>query len=194
MIIVIDNYDSFTYNIVSYYQGKKKDIRVIRNDEQSIEQIVSQNPECIILSPGPKSPTEAGICLRLIQHSAAMKSPIPLFGVCLGCQALAQAYDAHIITAKKMYHGKVSHIEHDGKGVFSGIENPIVQTRYHSLVIDKATLSPEYEISAISEDGEIMGIRHTRLPFEGVQFHPESISSVHGTTILDNALSYMKRT
>ena len=188
MIIVIDNYDSFIYNIASYYQSKKKDIQVIRNDKQSVEQIISQKPELIILSPGPKSPKEAGICINLIQHVATMDSPIPLFGVCLGCQSLAQAYNANIITAKKMYHGKISSIEHNNKGLFRSLENPIVQTRYHSLVIDKNTLSNEYEISATSEDGEIMGIQHKSLPFEGVQFHPESIASVHGTMILDNAL------
>lgn len=185
MILVIDNYDSFTYNIVSHYQGQK--LNVVRNDEISVDEALDTNPSLIVISPGPKTPDEAGICLELIQRVAAMANPIAIFGICLGAQALARAFGASIVRARLLFHGKVSKITHDGQGVFTGIKSPMIQARYHSLVADENTLDADFVVSAKSDDGEVMGIRHRSLPFEGVQFHPESIASAGGTAILDNA-------
>ncbi len=193
MILVIDNYDSFTYNIVGHLQTRKKEVKVIRNDDENVEKILAYKPELLILSPGPKSPREAGICIDLVQAVARMEKPIPIFGVCLGCQVLAAAFGSSIVRANLLFHGKVSTITHDGTAAFKNLTSPMVQARYHSLVIEAASLSDDYRITAKSEDDEIMGIKHKTLPFEGVQFHPESIASVDGTCILDNAVEQVGR-
>ncbi len=185
MILVIDNYDSFTYNIVQYLGEMGADIKVIRNDELSVADILKMNPKQILISPGPCSPKEAGISVETIQQLAGK---IPILGVCLGHQSIGYAFGGEIIRAKNLMHGKTSQISHDGKGVFKGLPNPFRATRYHSLVINRANLPEVLEITAESEDGEIMGVRHKTLPIEGVQFHPESILTESGKALLKNFL------
>jgi anthranilate synthase/aminodeoxychorismate synthase-like glutamine amidotransferase len=183
MILVIDNYDSFTYNLVQYLGELGAEVRVFRNDELSVEKIGSLSPSHIVISPGPCTPNEAGITLATIKRVAGR---IPILGVCLGHQAIGQAFGGKVVRAKRVMHGKTSRIRHDGLGVFSQIENHFVATRYHSLVVERESLPACLEISAESEDGEIMGLRHRSAPLEGVQFHPEALLTEHGHTLLQN--------
>lgn len=185
MILVIDNYDSFTYNLVQYLGELGADIQVVRNDEISVNEILERRPTHILISPGPCSPKEAGISVDTIKELAGK---IPILGVCLGHQSIGYAFGGDIIRAKKLMHGKTSEINHDGKGVFKGMPNPFRATRYHSLVIKKETLPECLQVTAQSEDGEIMGVRHKTLPVEGVQFHPESILTESGKLLLKNFL------
>ena len=188
MILMIDNYDSFTYNLVQYLGELGADVIVKRNDEISIGEIETLAPERIIISPGPCTPTEAGISLDVIKHYAGK---LPLFGVCLGHQSIGQAFGGNIIHAKEVMHGKTSMMHHNNTGVFSGLSNPFEATRYHSLVIEKETLPDCLEITSWTETkegeiDEIMGVRHKEFKLEGVQFHPESILSQHGHDMLKN--------
>ena len=183
MILMIDNYDSFTYNIVQYMGELGADIKVERNDQISIEEIESLNPKKIVISPGPCTPDKAGISVEAIRHFAGK---IPLLGVCLGHQSVGAAFGGEIIKAGKLMHGKTSEVRHDGKTLFKNLPNPFTATRYHSLVLNRKTLPDCFEISAESDDNEIMGIRHKELPVEGVQFHPESILTTHGKDLLKN--------
>jgi len=185
MILVIDNYDSFTYNLVQYLGELGADIQVVRNDEITVDEILKRKPGRILISPGPCSPKEAGISVETIKELAGK---IPILGVCLGHQSIGYAFGGDIIRAKKLMHGKTSEISHDGKGVFKGMPNPFRATRYHSLVIKRETLPDCLEVTAQSEDGEIMGVRHKTLPVEGVQFHPESILTESGKLLLKNFL------
>ena len=190
MLLMIDNYDSFTYNVVQYLGELGADVQVYRNDAISLEQIEELAPDHIVISPGPCTPNEAGISVDVIKRFAGT---IPLLGICLGHQSIGQAFGGRIVRAGKVMHGKLSSIHHNGAGVFDGLENPFTATRYHSLVIDQQTLPDCLEITAWTEDGqgnrdEIMGIRHRELAVEGVQFHPESILSEHGHKLLGNFL------
>jgi anthranilate synthase component II len=185
MLLMIDNYDSFTYNLVQYLGELGQDVHVHRNDEITLEQIKAMQPEKIVISPGPCTPNEAGISVPLI-HEFAGK--IPLLGVCLGHQSIGQAFGGNIIKAKTLMHGKTSLIHHTDSGVFRNLPNPYTATRYHSLVIERATLPDCLEITAWTDDGEIMGVKHKTLAVEGVQFHPESILTEHGHALLDNFL------
>jgi anthranilate synthase/aminodeoxychorismate synthase-like glutamine amidotransferase len=187
MILVIDNYDSFTYNIVQYLGELGAEIEVVRNDEISVADIIKKKPDHILISPGPCSPKEAGISVELIQKLA---EKTPILGVCLGHQSIGYAFGGDIVRAKNLMHGKTSSIQHDGQGVFKGMPNPFKATRYHSLVIKKETLPKDLVITAESEDGEIMGVRHKTLPVEGVQFHPESILTESGKILLGNFLKF----
>lgn len=186
MILLIDNYDSFTWNLYQYFCELGADVRVKRNDELTLSQIDALKPQKIVISPGPCTPDDAGISLDVIRHYAGR---LPILGVCLGHQAIAQAFGATIVRAAKVMHGKTSPIRHTGQGVFQGLTNPLTVTRYHSLLIDPATLPDGFEVTAWSETQEIMGIRHTTWDLEGVQFHPESILSEQGHQLLANFLS-----
>ncbi|WP_144936818.1 aminodeoxychorismate/anthranilate synthase component II [Paenibacillus sp. 32O-W] len=183
MILVIDNYDSFTYNLVQYLGELREEIEVRRNDEIDLDGVASLRPDYLLISPGPCTPNEAGISLALIERS---KGEIPILGVCLGHQSIGQAFGAEVVRADKLMHGKTSSILHDGKTIFTGIPSPFTATRYHSLIVKRDTLPAELEISAETEEGEIMGIRHKEYPIEGVQFHPESILTDHGLQLLRN--------
>ncbi len=190
MLLMIDNYDSFTYNLVQYFAELKADIHVIRNDELSVDEIAALNPERIVLSPGPCTPNEAGVSLAVIERFAGK---LPLLGVCLGHQSIGQAFGGDVVRARQVMHGKVSPVFHKDQGVFAGLNNPLTQTRYHSLVVKRETLPDCLEITAWTalEDGsvdEIMGLRHKTLNVEGVQFHPESILSEQGHEMLANFL------
>ena len=185
MLLMIDNYDSFTYNLVQYLGELGQDVEVVRNDEKTVAAIEAMRPERIVISPGPCTPNEAGISLELI---ARMAGRVPILGVCLGHQAIGQAFGGRIVHAKTLMHGKVSRIHHGGRGVFEGLPTPYEATRYHSLAIERASCPAELEITAWTEDGEIMGVRHRSLPVEGVQFHPESILTQHGHALLRNFL------
>ena len=185
MLLMIDNYDSFTYNLVQYFGELGEDVRVVRNDAIDVEGIAALAPARIVVSPGPCTPTEAGVSLSLIREFAGK---LPILGVCLGHQAIGQAFGGSIVHAGRVMHGKTSNISHAGKGVFAGLPSPFLATRYHSLVIERASLPDCLEITAESEDGEIMGVRHKQLALEGVQFHPESILSEHGHALLKNFL------
>jgi len=186
MFILIDNYDSFTYNLYHYLGELGAEIEVHRNDKITVDEVLAKHPQGIILSPGPCDPDKAGICLELVK--AAAKEKIPLLGVCLGHQAIGQAFGGKVVQAKRVMHGKVSSIRHDGKGVFAGIPDGFSATRYHSLAVERASLPACLEVSAQSEDGEIMGLRHRTLPVEGVQFHPEAMLTEHGHAMLKNFL------
>jgi anthranilate synthase component 2 len=186
MLLMIDNYDSFTYNLVQYLGELGQDVKVVRNDELSIDAIEALSPERIVVSPGPCTPNEAGVSLEVIRRFAGR---VPILGVCLGHQAIGQAYGGQVVHAKTLMHGKVSQIHHTGKGVFAGLPSPYAATRYQSLAIERATCPADLEITAWTEDGEIMGVRHRSLPVEGVQFHPESILTEHGHDLLRNFLS-----
>ena len=186
MLLMIDNYDSFTYNLVQYLGELGQDVKVARNDEISLEEIERLVPGTIVISPGPCTPNEAGISLSLIARFAGK---IPILGVCLGHQAIGQAFGGKVIHAKTLMHGKVSRIHHAGKGVFRGLPSPYEATRYHSLAIERESCPAELEITAWTEDGEIMGVRHRSLAIEGVQFHPESILTEHGHALLRNFLT-----
>ncbi len=185
MITLIDNYDSFTYNLVHYLGELGATTRVYRNDQLSARDVVAEAPQAIVLSPGPCTPNEAGICLDLVGEAGLS---IPILGVCLGHQSIAQAYGANIVRARTLMHGKLSKIRHQGTGVFAGIENEFEATRYHSLVIEPASVPECLTITAQTDDGAIMGISHRQLPVHGVQFHPESIASQHGHKLLRNFL------
>ena len=186
MILLIDNYDSFTWNLYQYFCELGADVQVKRNDELTLSQIDTLKPQKIVISPGPCTPDDAGISLDVIRRYAGR---LPMLGVCLGHQAMAQAFGATIVRAEKVMHGKTSPIHHTGQGVFQGLTNPLTVTRYHSLVIDPATLPDGFEVTAWSETQEIMGIRHTMWDLEGVQFHPESILSEQGHQLLENFLN-----
>ena len=185
MLLMIDNYDSFTYNLVQYFGELRQDVKVFRNDEITLQDIEVLQPQYLVISPGPCSPNEAGISVAAIKHFAGK---LPIMGVCLGHQSIGQAFGGNIIHAKQLMHGKVSPVHHHDMGMFRGIPNPVTCTRYHSLVIERETLPDCLEITAWTEDGEIMGVRHKTLPIEGVQFHPESILTQHGHQMLDNFL------
>ncbi len=185
MLLMIDNYDSFTYNIVQYFGELGEDVRVYRNDEITIEQIEALNPDRICISPGPKAPAQAGISVEVLKHFAGKK---PILGVCLGHQAIGEAFGGKVIRAKQVMHGKTSLIAHTGVGVFKGLPSPFTVIRYHSLAIERASLPSCLEVTAWTDDGEIMGLRHREYDIEGVQFHPESILSEHGHALLKNFL------
>ena len=186
MILVIDNYDSFTYNLVQYLGELGEEIVVRRNDEIGLDEIAAMRPDHIVLSPGPCTPNEAGICLGLIER---FKGEIPILGVCLGHQAIGQAFGGEVVRADNLMHGKTSEIFHDGRTIFQGLPSPFTATRYHSLIVRRETLPDCLEISAETAAGEIMGIRHREYPVEGVQFHPESIMTEHGMDLLRNFLN-----
>ena len=186
MLLMIDNYVSFTYNLVQYFGELGETVRVVRNDEMTVPEIAGLGAQRIVLSPGPCSPNEAGVCLELLD---TLKGKVPILGVCLGHQAIGQAFGGRVVHAKTLMHGKVSLIHHEGRGVFGGLPTPYEATRYHSLAIERATCPRELEITAWTEDGEIMGLRHRTLPIEGVQFHPESILTQHGHALLRNFLT-----
>ncbi len=190
MLLMIDNYDSFTYNVVQYLAELKADVHVYRNDEITVEDIVALNPERLVISPGPCTPNEAGISMAAIEHFAGK---IPILGICLGHQSIGQVFGGDIIRAREVMHGKISPIYHNGVGVFKGLPSPYNATRYHSLVIDKNTLPDCLEITAWTQTpegdvDEIMGVRHKELNIEGVQYHPESILTEHGHALLKNFL------
>jgi len=191
MLLMIDNYDSFTYNLVQYLGELGAEVRVIRNDELSVEDALALNPDRVVISPGPCTPNQAGISVSLIQAAAGR---VPILGVCLGHQSIGQAFGAEIVKARAVMHGKTSPIHHADVGVFSGLGDPFEATRYHSLVIGAATLPPVLEVTAwtLTDNGErdeIMGVRHRELPVQGVQFHPESILTRHGHQLLNNFLT-----
>ncbi|HUI99391.1 MAG TPA: aminodeoxychorismate/anthranilate synthase component II [Usitatibacter sp.] len=185
MLLMIDNYDSFTYNLVQYLGELGEQVRVVRNDELTVDEIERLRPQRIVISPGPCTPNEAGVSLELIRRFAGR---VPILGVCLGHQAIGQAFGGRIVHAKALMHGKVSEIHHSGRGVFRGLPTPFRATRYHSLAIEREGCPPELEITAWTQDGEIMGVRHRTLAIEGVQFHPESILTEHGHALLANFL------
>jgi anthranilate synthase component 2 len=188
-VLMIDNYDSFTYNLVQYFGELGADVETIRNDAITVEEILGRKadarPDRIVISPGPCSPAQAGISVALIQQAAGK---IPLLGVCLGHQAIGAAFGGNIIRAQTLMHGKTSEIQHNGSGVFRGLPSPMTVIRYHSLAIEKASLPAELSMTAWTDDGEIMGVQHKTLPIHGVQFHPESILSEHGHAMLKNFL------
>lgn len=186
MILVIDNYDSFTYNLVQYLGELGADVEVVRNDAITVEQVRDLAPDGILLSPGPGNPDQAGITLGVIERYAGQ---IPMFGVCLGHQSIAQVFGADVVRAARLMHGRTSLIEHDGRGIFDGLPRPFTATRYHSLIVDPATMGAELEMSAWTGEGEVMGLRHRTLPIEGVQFHPESFLTDHGHRMLENFLT-----
>jgi len=186
MILVIDNYDSFTYNLVQYLGELGATLEVVRNDAVGVEAIVRMQPERVVISPGPGNPGQAGVSLEVIRRLGATT---PILGVCLGHQAIGEAFGATVARAKTQMHGKTSEIRHDGRGVFAGLANPLVATRYHSLAVLRETVPADLAVTATAEDGEIMGLRHRRHPVEGVQFHPESILTVEGKRLLKNFLA-----
>lgn len=186
MILMIDNYDSFTYNIVQYLREMNADLKVLRNDALTVADVEAMNPAAIIISPGPGNPDEAGISLALVKH---FTGKIPVLGVCLGHQTIGQVFGGKIIRAKRLMHGKVSEVTGDCKGLFQGIERPFKAMRYHSLAIEKESFPKDLIITATSEDGEIMGVRHVCHPTEGIQFHPESIMTPLGKKMLRNFLN-----
>ena len=185
MIALIDNYDSFTYNLAQYLGELGAQVRVFRNDQIAVDEVAALGPSHVVLSPGPGTPDDAGITLALI---ARLAGSVPLLGVCLGHQAIGQAFGGKVVRAGRVMHGKVSHIRHDGGGVFTGVPDEFVATRYHSLVVERESLPACLAISAWTAEGEIMGLRHRVHPIEGVQFHPESILTVAGMRVLDNWL------
>lgn len=189
MILLIDNYDSFTYNLYQYMGIFDRDIQVVRNDKITVDEIKKRSPEKIVLSPGPKSPEDAGICVDVVRKFYDM---IPILGICLGHQSIGAAFGAEIVHAKALMNGKQSLITHSGRGIFRGIPNPVRVARYHSLAVDEKTLSPDFEILARTEDGEIMAMEHRRYPVVGIQFHPESVFTEHGKKMIENFLNYDK--
>ncbi|MDW8096028.1 MAG: aminodeoxychorismate/anthranilate synthase component II, partial [Aquificaceae bacterium] len=188
-VLLIDNYDSFTYNLVQYLQILSADVAVRRNDQITLEEIQRTKPEAIVISPGPCTPREAGISVDLIKR---FYKEIPILGVCLGHQSIGYAFGASIVRAKNLMHGKTSQISHTGEGIFEGLKNPFTAVRYHSLVIDRSTLPDCLKVTAWSDDGEIMGVQHRDYPLFGVQFHPESILSEEGMRLLENFLKIAK--
>jgi len=190
MILLIDNYDSFTFNLVHFFGDLGATCLVKRNDTLSVAEAMALNPEAIVLSPGPCTPNEAGICVDLVRAAAGK---IPLLGVCLGHQAIGQAFGGHVMRAIEPVHGKTSPIRHDNTDIFAGLPDPFTATRYHSLIVQKATLPETLVVTATTEDGTIMGLRHASLAVYGVQFHPESIATSHGHEILQNFLDLARR-
>ena len=190
MLLLIDNYDSFTYNLVHYLGELGADVVVRRNDALDIQQAMALRPEAIVLSPGPSDPAHAGICLPLT-HAAA-EAGVPLLGVCLGHQTIGEAFGGRVVRCHEIVHGKMGTIHHTGAGVFRGLPSPFLATRYHSLIVERDSLPECLEITAWLQDGTIMGLRHRELPIEGVQFHPESIASEHGHQLLQNFLHLAK--
>lgn len=190
MITLIDNYDSFTYNLVQYIGNLGRECSVIRNDKKNVAEILKDSPEYIVLSPGPSDPDHAGVCLDLI--GAAADHGIPLLGVCLGHQSIGQYFGGKVIRAPQPMHGKISSISHSGTGLFSGIPSPFSVTRYHSLIVEKESLPDCLEITAETEDGLIMGLSHKTKPIHGVQFHPESIATQYGLDLLSNFFTIAK--
>ena len=186
MILLLDNYDSFTYNLAQYLGELGCQVEVHRNDRISVEQIAQRKPERIVISPGPCTPQEAGISVELVQKLAGK---IPILGVCLGHQAIGAAFGGKIIRAPKLFHGKTSEIRHDGSGVFRGLPNPFTATRYHSLIVERKSLPAELQVTAETDDDIIMGLRHRQYPLMGVQFHPESVLTDSGKQLLKNFLS-----
>jgi len=186
MIVLLDNYDSFTFNLYQYLGELGAEIRVVRNDEMSVSEILELEPERIVISPGPGTPDQAGISLELVREAAGR---VPLLGVCLGHQALGQAFGGTVVRAPELKHGKTSEIRHDGRILFAGLPDPFVATRYHSLVVDPDTIPDCLELSAWTEDGLVMGLRHKEHSLEGVQFHPESILTPNGKALLGNFLT-----
>ena len=193
MILVVDNYDSFTWNLVHYLAELGAETRVVRNDDLTVAEAWALKPEAVLLSPGPCTPNEAGICLAILETAPL---DMPIFGVCLGHQAMGQAFGGEVIRAKALMHGKTSPIEHEGRSVFKGLPSPFTATRYHSLAVRRETLPDVLEVTAWTADGEIMGLAHTTRPIHGVQFHPESIATEHGHDLLANFLDLanIKRT
>ncbi|WPS87984.1 aminodeoxychorismate/anthranilate synthase component II [Brevibacillus halotolerans] len=192
MIIMIDNYDSFTYNLVQFVGELGEELRVFRNDKITLEEIENMNPDYLMISPGPCTPNEAGISMDVVRHFAGK---IPIFGVCLGHQSIGQVFGGKIVRADRLMHGKTSEVLHDGKTIFASISSPFQAARYHSLVIQEESIPEELEITARTPEGEIMAIRHRELPIEGVQFHPESIITQYGKQMLKNFLTaYAKET
>jgi anthranilate synthase component II len=185
MLLMIDNYDSFTYNIVQYFGELGEQVRTVRNDEITLADIAAMNPDRICISPGPKSPKDAGVSVDVLKQ---FKGKLPILGVCLGHQAIGEAFGGKVIRAKQVMHGKTSQIAHTGVGVFKGLPSPFTVIRYHSLAIERASLPDCLEVTAWTDDGEIMGVRHKEFDIEGVQFHPESILSEHGHALLKNFL------
>ena len=185
MILVVDNYDSFTYNLVHYLAELGAQTHVVRNDDLTVDEAWALKPEAVLLSPGPCAPDQAGICLPLITTAP---DDMPILGVCLGHQAIGQAFGGDVVRAKALMHGKTSPITHDGRGLFAGLPSPFTATRYHSLAVARATLPNSLDVTAWTEDGEIMGVQHHARPIHGVQFHPESIATEHGHALLANFL------
>ena len=185
MILLLDNYDSFTYNLAQYLGELGCTLEVHRNDKISVEEIARRKPERIVISPGPCTPQDAGISMELVQKLAGK---FPIFGVCLGHQAIGAAFGAKVIRAPKLFHGKTSEVEHNGKGIFEGVPNPLTATRYHSLIVERKSLPRDLLITAETRDGVIMGLRHKRYAIDGVQFHPESVLTEAGKKILQNFL------
>lgn len=190
MIVMIDNYDSFTYNLVQYLGVLGEELIVKRNDEITVAEIERLRPDFIMISPGPCTPNEAGVSLEVIDRFAGQ---IPIFGVCLGHQAIAQAFGGRVVRAPRLMHGKTSSVYHDGETIFRGVPNPFTATRYHSLIVEKETLPDCFVVSAWTEEDEVMAIRHKTLPVEGVQFHPESIMTSHGMQLLKNFINTYKK-
>jgi anthranilate synthase component 2 len=182
-VLVIDNYDSFTWNLVHLIGPLVSTVDVVRNDATTVDAVLTAAPDAIVLSPGPRTPNEAGICLGLVERAGPS---IPMFGVCLGLQAIGQVFGGTVVRAPAPMHGKVSEVDHQGRGVFRGINGPLRATRYHSLIVDRASCPSDLDVTAETRDGLIMGLSHRALPIHGVQFHPESILSEHGTTIMRN--------
>jgi para-aminobenzoate synthetase component 2 len=185
MILVIDNYDSFTYNLVQYLGELGAAVVVYRNDELRVDQVRALQPEGILISPGPGNPDEAGISLELL---ASLSTEVPILGVCLGHQAIGQAFGGKVVRAQRLMHGRTSPILHDGTGVFAGLPSPFTATRYHSLIVERESLGSALRVTAWTDEGEIMGLAHRSLPVEGVQFHPESFLTEHGHAMLENFL------
>ena len=185
MIVLVDNYDSFTFNLVHYLGGLGAEVAVHRNDKISVDDVLAAGPDAIVLSPGPCTPKEAGICLDLIGRAS---SNVPILGVCLGHQAIGQAFGGHVVRAPQTVHGKLSEVRHGGEGVFRGINGPFQATRYHSLVVERGSMPADLTVTAETNDGLVMGLSHRTLPVHGVQFHPESIASEHGHLMLKNFL------
>ena len=189
-LVVIDNYDSFTYNLVQYLETLGASCEVVLNDASDVDGIAGRRPQGIVISPGPCTPSEAGISLGVVARLAGV---VPILGVCLGHQAIGQAFGGRIVVAERLMHGKTSRILHDGKTIFRGLANPFVATRYHSLLVERSSLPDVLEVTAWTAEGEIMGVRHGTMPVEGVQFHPESILTEPGMTLLENWLSGIAR-
>ena len=186
---MIDNYDSFVYNLVRYFQELEEDVYTVRNDKITIKEIEELKPEGIIISPGPKSPLESGICLEILEH---FKGKIPILGICLGHQCIGHFFGGSVVKGKEPIHGKLSSVTHDNKGIFKGIPNPFTVTRYHSLIVEKDNISEDLEISAVTSDGVVMGVRHKKYLIEGVQFHPEAELTEHGHQLLKNFIDLCK--
>ncbi len=191
MILLIDNYDSFTYNLYQYFGTFTDEIRVVRNDAVTLEEIRQMHPEKIVLSPGPKSPSEAGICMDVVKE---FYKEVPILGICLGHQCIGEAFGGTVSYAKSLYHGKQSEISHDGTGIFEGIPSPVKVARYHSLAVQEDDLPECLEVTARTADGEIMAIRHKEYPVVGLQFHPESIYTEHGKRMIENFINGAKET